>query len=194
MEANYFTILWWFLPYIHMNQPWVYMWFLLIHFSYEHALEGLLQFQLFDSYKKKKKKQCCHEPHCIWVSVHFWRVVEHVQLWWCCPIVFQGSYTIFHSQLPVPAPLHPRWEFSGIFPLPFGHCVGGVTIFSLLGSGVFSRFLVGLNFMNLQRTSVASLDPFNSIFLFHCFLLLPAFFISLGWIYTPDLPLRDSWY
>ena len=25
MKANYFTILWWFLPYIHMNQPWVYM-------------------------------------------------------------------------------------------------------------------------------------------------------------------------
>ena len=25
MEANYFKILWWFLPYIHMNQPWVYM-------------------------------------------------------------------------------------------------------------------------------------------------------------------------
>ena len=25
METNYFTILWWFLPYIHMNQPWVYM-------------------------------------------------------------------------------------------------------------------------------------------------------------------------
>ena len=25
LEANYFTILWWFLPYIHMNQPWVYM-------------------------------------------------------------------------------------------------------------------------------------------------------------------------
>ena len=25
MEANYFTILWWFFPYIHMNQPWVYM-------------------------------------------------------------------------------------------------------------------------------------------------------------------------
>ena len=25
MEANYFTILWWILPYIHMNQPWVYM-------------------------------------------------------------------------------------------------------------------------------------------------------------------------
>ena len=25
MEANYFTILWWFLPYIHMNQSWVYM-------------------------------------------------------------------------------------------------------------------------------------------------------------------------
>ena len=25
MEANYFTILWWFLPYINMNQPWVYM-------------------------------------------------------------------------------------------------------------------------------------------------------------------------
>ena len=25
MDANYFTILWWFLPYIHMNQPWVYM-------------------------------------------------------------------------------------------------------------------------------------------------------------------------
>ena len=25
MEANYFTILWWFLPYIHMNPPWVYM-------------------------------------------------------------------------------------------------------------------------------------------------------------------------
>ena len=25
MEAKYFTILWWFLPYIHMNQPWVYM-------------------------------------------------------------------------------------------------------------------------------------------------------------------------
>ena len=24
-EANYFTILWWFLPYIHMNQLWVYM-------------------------------------------------------------------------------------------------------------------------------------------------------------------------
>ena len=24
MEANYFTILWWFLPYIDMNQPWVY--------------------------------------------------------------------------------------------------------------------------------------------------------------------------
>ena len=24
-ELNYFTILWWFLPYIHMNQPWVYM-------------------------------------------------------------------------------------------------------------------------------------------------------------------------
>ena len=27
LEANYFTILWWFLPYIHMNQPWVYMCF-----------------------------------------------------------------------------------------------------------------------------------------------------------------------
>ena len=26
MEANYFTILWWFLPYIDMTQPWVYMW------------------------------------------------------------------------------------------------------------------------------------------------------------------------
>ena len=25
MEANYFTILWWFLPHIHMSQPWVYM-------------------------------------------------------------------------------------------------------------------------------------------------------------------------
>ena len=25
METNYFTILWWFLPYIDMNQPWVYM-------------------------------------------------------------------------------------------------------------------------------------------------------------------------
>ena len=25
LEANYFTILWWFLTYIHMNQPWVYM-------------------------------------------------------------------------------------------------------------------------------------------------------------------------
>ena len=25
MELNYFTILWWFLPYIDMNQPWVYM-------------------------------------------------------------------------------------------------------------------------------------------------------------------------
>ena len=25
MGANYFTILWWFLPYINMNQPWVYM-------------------------------------------------------------------------------------------------------------------------------------------------------------------------
>ena len=25
LEANYFTILWWFLPYIHSNQPWVYM-------------------------------------------------------------------------------------------------------------------------------------------------------------------------
>ena len=25
MAVNYFTILWWFLPYIHMNQPWVYM-------------------------------------------------------------------------------------------------------------------------------------------------------------------------
>ena len=25
MEANYFTIFWWFLPYIHMNQPQVYM-------------------------------------------------------------------------------------------------------------------------------------------------------------------------
>ena len=23
MEANYFTILYWFLPYIDMNQPWV---------------------------------------------------------------------------------------------------------------------------------------------------------------------------
>ena len=25
LEANYFTILWWFLPYIDMNQPWIYM-------------------------------------------------------------------------------------------------------------------------------------------------------------------------
>ena len=25
MEANYFTILWWFLPYIHMSQSWMYM-------------------------------------------------------------------------------------------------------------------------------------------------------------------------
>ena len=25
MEADYFTTLWWFLPYISMNQPWVYM-------------------------------------------------------------------------------------------------------------------------------------------------------------------------
>ena len=25
LEANYFTILWWFLPYIDMNQPWVYL-------------------------------------------------------------------------------------------------------------------------------------------------------------------------
>ena len=25
MEANYFTTLWWFLPYIDINQPWVYM-------------------------------------------------------------------------------------------------------------------------------------------------------------------------
>ena len=27
MEANYFIILWWFLPYIHTNQPWVYVCF-----------------------------------------------------------------------------------------------------------------------------------------------------------------------
>ena len=25
LEANYFTILWWFLSYIDMNQPWIYM-------------------------------------------------------------------------------------------------------------------------------------------------------------------------
>ena len=25
LEANYFTILWWFLPYIDISQPWVYM-------------------------------------------------------------------------------------------------------------------------------------------------------------------------
>ena len=25
MEANYSTILWWFLPHINMNQPWIYM-------------------------------------------------------------------------------------------------------------------------------------------------------------------------
>ena len=25
MEANYFTVLWWLLPYINMNQPWVFM-------------------------------------------------------------------------------------------------------------------------------------------------------------------------
>ena len=25
LEANYFTVFWWFLPYINMNQPWVYM-------------------------------------------------------------------------------------------------------------------------------------------------------------------------
>ena len=25
LEANYFTILWWFMPYIDMNQPWIYM-------------------------------------------------------------------------------------------------------------------------------------------------------------------------
>ena len=25
MEANYLTILWWFLPYIHINQLWMYM-------------------------------------------------------------------------------------------------------------------------------------------------------------------------
>ena len=25
LEANYFTVLWWFLPYIDMNQPWVYL-------------------------------------------------------------------------------------------------------------------------------------------------------------------------
>ena len=25
MKVNYFTVLWWFLPYIDMNQPWVYM-------------------------------------------------------------------------------------------------------------------------------------------------------------------------
>ena len=25
LEANYFTILWWFLPHIDMNQPWMYM-------------------------------------------------------------------------------------------------------------------------------------------------------------------------
>ena len=25
MEANYFTVLWWFLPYIDMNHPWVHM-------------------------------------------------------------------------------------------------------------------------------------------------------------------------
>ena len=25
LEANYFTVLWWFLPYIHMNQPCMYM-------------------------------------------------------------------------------------------------------------------------------------------------------------------------
>ena len=25
LEADYFIILWWFLPFIHMNQPWVYM-------------------------------------------------------------------------------------------------------------------------------------------------------------------------
>jgi len=28
LEANYFTILWWFLPYIDMNQPWVYITFI----------------------------------------------------------------------------------------------------------------------------------------------------------------------
>ena len=26
LEANYFTILWWFLPYINMNPPWIYFW------------------------------------------------------------------------------------------------------------------------------------------------------------------------
>ena len=25
LEANYFIILWWFLPYIHMSRPWMYM-------------------------------------------------------------------------------------------------------------------------------------------------------------------------
>ena len=30
MDASYFTILWWFLTYIEMNQPWVYMCLLIL--------------------------------------------------------------------------------------------------------------------------------------------------------------------
>lgn len=70
------------------------------------------------------------------------------------------------------------------FFLHLGRCDSGVTLCSLLGNGAFSSLLISLNFMNLQRTNVAFLDPFNSI-LFHWFLL---FIISL-FLWVGFLPL-----
>ena len=41
MEANYFIILWWFLPHIDMDQPWMYMWPTILNPS-PHLLHHLI--------------------------------------------------------------------------------------------------------------------------------------------------------
>ena len=49
MEANYFTILWWFLPYIDMNQPQLYMCLAILNpLLFPPLLSGLFQSNSFE--------------------------------------------------------------------------------------------------------------------------------------------------
>lgn len=171
--------------------------FMGVHESFYSLLmlfEGLSAIPAFWFFQTKTKKQCCHELHCIWVSVcisdELWSTFN------CSDVAQLFSKVVVPFSVPASSSSSTASSLRILWHFPFlGHCVGGGKICSLL-EVVSSCFLVGLNFINLQRT-VSPLILFQLYFSSVCFIAFCSFLLSFyffGLDLHPDLPIRDSWY
>ena len=177
MEANYFTILWWFLPYIHMSQPWVYMfspsWSYLSPPSPSHP---------------SGSSQCTSPEHaasCIEPGLAIYFTYENIHV------------SVLFSQIIPPLPFPTRVQKSVLyicvsFAVSHHYHLSKFHIYVLIYCiGVFFSWLtslciIGSSFIHLIRTD--SNTFFNSWVIFHCVYVAQLSYPFICWWTSRLLP------